>query len=260
MLIHEGVDKMRTELTKRERDTLRSIRICREGGVTDPSGRDLANVMGCHRTAVYMSLTRLRRKGYLDASGGIALSRKGDRWLRMDRGHLEMGGNQFFNASLKTLTDKQRAILDYMAEHLRKNLFIPTYREMAERFDINVSGVGHHIQSIIKKGWLVQSDNRVLFTDASRTEYGLFMANSPGSILQGEIMRMSPNQGDVIFIKVPGGIAQDLSRTRERLQRELAPSGITVVILGDDVQIALENHRGAKLIINKLDLGLSCLS
>jgi len=245
---------MAVELTRRERDTLRSVRICREGGNLEPDGNDLANVMGCHKASVYMTLVRLRRKGYMNPDyRGVVLSKVGEKWIKFDKGGLELGGKQFYGVGLMTLTEKQKAIVDYMAKSFRETMLIPSYSEIAEEFDINISGVGHHIKSIIKKGWLKQLPGRhIMFTDVSKVEYGLFVSKSIASILEGEIVKMSPKKGDVIFIKVPDDLMKSMSVSREQLQRDFAPSGVDVIVIREDVKVAMKSYKEAKQITRKI--------
>jgi len=55
---------------------------------------------------------------------------------------------------LKELTEKQRAILQYIREQTFTNGFQPSLRELAVHFEITVSAVRGHLLSCEKKGYV----------------------------------------------------------------------------------------------------------
>ncbi len=57
----------------------------------------------------------------------------------------------------KALTEKQRAILEFIQNQIASRGFPPTFREIGKRFGIrSTNGVRTHLNAIIKKGYLKQ--------------------------------------------------------------------------------------------------------
>jgi len=61
---------------------------------------------------------------------------------------------------MKELTARQKEVLSYIAEYLRKHSYPPTIREIADNFGISVKGAHDHITALRKKGHLKQADKR----------------------------------------------------------------------------------------------------
>jgi len=61
---------------------------------------------------------------------------------------------------MKGLTARQKEVLSYIAEYLKKNSYPPTIREIADHFEISVKGAHDHITALRKKGHLKQADKR----------------------------------------------------------------------------------------------------
>jgi len=61
---------------------------------------------------------------------------------------------------MKELTDRQRQILTFIAEYIKKNSYPPTIREIADHYGISVKGAHDHITALRKKGHLKQVDKR----------------------------------------------------------------------------------------------------
>ncbi|MDR2103553.1 MAG: transcriptional repressor LexA [Treponema sp.] len=59
---------------------------------------------------------------------------------------------------MKELTQRQRAVLSFIAEYTNHHTYPPTIREIAEHFSISVKGAHDHITAIKKKGYLKQGD------------------------------------------------------------------------------------------------------
>lgn len=58
------------------------------------------------------------------------------------------------------LTDRQKAILEFIEEFIEENNYPPTYREIGAKFDIaSTFGVKRHIDALIKKGYLLSGSN-----------------------------------------------------------------------------------------------------
>jgi len=61
---------------------------------------------------------------------------------------------------MKELTVRQKEILSFIADFLRKHSYPPTIREVAENYSISVKGAHDHITALRKKGFLKQADKR----------------------------------------------------------------------------------------------------
>jgi len=59
---------------------------------------------------------------------------------------------------MKELTDRQKQILNFIAEYIKKNSYPPTIREIADHYEISVKGAHDHITALRKKGHLKQVD------------------------------------------------------------------------------------------------------
>src|SRR5215471_15981431 len=61
---------------------------------------------------------------------------------------------------MKELTKRQKEVLSFIAEYLKKNAYPPAIREVADNFSISVKGAHDHIIALRKKGFLKQADKR----------------------------------------------------------------------------------------------------
>lgn len=58
------------------------------------------------------------------------------------------------------LTKKQSEILEFIRNHIAENSYAPTYREIADAFDLSSPATVHqHVQMLIEKGYLKGSDD-----------------------------------------------------------------------------------------------------
>jgi len=61
---------------------------------------------------------------------------------------------------MKELTDRQKQVLTFIANYIKKQSYPPTIREIADHFEISVKGAHDHITALRKKGHLKQADKR----------------------------------------------------------------------------------------------------
>ncbi|WP_288189211.1 transcriptional repressor LexA [uncultured Treponema sp.] len=61
---------------------------------------------------------------------------------------------------MRSLTDRQREVLDYIAQFTEDNVYPPTVREIGDHFEISLRAVQDHIAALQKKGYLSQSQKR----------------------------------------------------------------------------------------------------
>jgi repressor LexA len=61
---------------------------------------------------------------------------------------------------MKELTERQKEVLSFIADYIKKNSYPPAIREIADNFSISVKGAHDHIIALRKKGFLKQADKR----------------------------------------------------------------------------------------------------
>jgi repressor LexA len=61
---------------------------------------------------------------------------------------------------MKTLTARQKEVLDFISSYIEEHAYPPTIREMAERFAISVKGAYDHVKALEKKGYIRLGENR----------------------------------------------------------------------------------------------------
>jgi len=61
---------------------------------------------------------------------------------------------------MKDLTKRQKEVLSFIAEHISKHSYPPTFREIADHFSISVKGAHDHIAALKRKNCLRQNSNR----------------------------------------------------------------------------------------------------
>ncbi len=61
---------------------------------------------------------------------------------------------------MKSLTQRQQEVLDFIAGFVEDHAYPPTIREIADRFDISVKGAYDHVKALEKKGKLKLGENR----------------------------------------------------------------------------------------------------
>jgi repressor LexA len=61
---------------------------------------------------------------------------------------------------MRELTDRQKQILSFIADFIKKHSYPPSIREIADNFSISVKGAHDHITALRKKGQLRIADKR----------------------------------------------------------------------------------------------------
>jgi len=61
---------------------------------------------------------------------------------------------------MKELTDRQKQVLSFIADYIKKNSYPPTIREVADHYEISVKGAHDHITALKKKGHLKYAEKR----------------------------------------------------------------------------------------------------
>jgi repressor LexA len=61
---------------------------------------------------------------------------------------------------MRDLTERQREVLNYLAEYIEGRSYPPSIRDVAEHFSISVKGAHDHLRALKKKGCIRQEDKR----------------------------------------------------------------------------------------------------
>ena len=61
---------------------------------------------------------------------------------------------------MKTLTARQKEVLDFISSYIDEHAYPPTIREIAEHFSISVKGAYDHVKALEKKAYLRLGENR----------------------------------------------------------------------------------------------------
>ena len=61
---------------------------------------------------------------------------------------------------MKELTERQKEVLSFIANHINSRFYPPTIREIADHFSISVKGAYDHVTALKRKGYLKQDGKR----------------------------------------------------------------------------------------------------
>jgi len=61
---------------------------------------------------------------------------------------------------MKELTDRQKQVISFIADYIKKYSYPPTIREIADHFSISVKGAHDHITALRKKGHIKHANKR----------------------------------------------------------------------------------------------------
>jgi repressor LexA len=106
---------------------------------------------------------------------------------------------------MKELTERQKEVLSFIADYLKKHSYPPTIREVAEHYSISVKGAHDHITALKRKGYLKQADKRPRTMELTRaviTEESSIMTEIPllGSVAAGAPILAEENfDGNIIL-------------------------------------------------------------
>src|SRR5579863_7908634 len=100
------------------------------------------------------------------------------------------------------LTDRQKAILDFITQSIEERGYPPTLREIGEHFGIrSTNGVNDHLRALEKKGHLQREDLK------SRA---LRPVGAPSSSNAVPLGRLDPRLADIVEVPVVGRVAAGL--------------------------------------------------
>lgn len=148
----------------------------------------------------------------------------------------------------KTLTDRQRAILDFIAATIRKEGSAPSYREIAAHFDITVGGLQKQLQALEDKGVLRRSA-----AGAARSiKVSVRPAASPGQVplpILGQVRAGAPIEA-IEHIEDHLNLDETLAKGAEYVLHAKGDSMEPEILEGDLLMVrrASDAHNGATVV------------
>ncbi len=104
---------------------------------------------------------------------------------------------------MKTLTARQKEVLDFISSYLDSHAYPPTIREIAESFSISVKGAYDHVKAIEKKGFLRLGENRSRALELLRRdkpEHSVVELPLLGSVAAGKPITADENYSGVVHV------------------------------------------------------------
>ncbi len=113
---------------------------------------------------------------------------------------------------MKTLTSRQKEVLDFIASYHGQHAYPPTIREIAESFSISVKGAYDHVKALEKKGNLRLGENRsraIELIGRDRPERSVVELPLLGAVAAGKPIFADENFAGTV--RVPADIVRALS-------------------------------------------------
>lgn len=110
---------------------------------------------------------------------------------------------------MKNLTDRQREVLDFIAQFTDENVYPPTVREIGEHFGISLRAVQDHIAALQKKGYLSLCQKRSrsirVLIDERKKEPVFYTAKVPvlGTVAAGKPLLSEENLDGYLTMAEP---------------------------------------------------------
>ena len=99
------------------------------------------------------------------------------------------------------LTDRQRQVLDFISDSIRKRGFPPTLREIGSHFGIrSTNGVNDHLRALEKKGYLHREDLKSRALRPLQTEDQFVEVPVLGRVAAGQPMLAVQNYEDTVRV------------------------------------------------------------
>jgi len=156
------------------------------------------------------------------------------------------------------LTRKQKNILDFIAQYIRKKSYSPTYEEIKKHFKLSsVSNIHQHIKALKEKGYLEKEKNKPR-TISTAKEISTIEIPIVGTITAGQPIEAIENHGETITL-IKDGISKSGGHYALRVQgnsmidegifdgdmviikkQNTADDGQTVVAIIDDNEATLK--------------------
>jgi repressor LexA len=154
----------------------------------------------------------------------------------------------------KQLTDKQKAILDYIKEFIQVQKYSPTVIELAEAFNISEPTMFHHVLALQKKGVITRSGKArsitpTLEANAVVEDYMLIRAYKPTAKLERVYLSKQrfPDYypEDFFFVRMPDDGMTSLGIQKDDIiislyntdSLVLYPGGLVVASVGEKIVV-----------------------
>src|SRR3989338_6727770 len=159
---------------------------------------------------------------------------------------------------MQTLTKRQKQILDFVGEYIKKSGISPTYEEIKKRFKLSaLSTVHQHVEALINKNYLIKNENSSRGIEIKKTIDDFIQIPLKGTIAAGQPIEATeeretiavpkinlPETSDIFALRVSGD-----SMTGENISdgdiviiksQSTADSGQKVVALIDNCEVTLK--------------------
>ena len=110
---------------------------------------------------------------------------------------------------MKQITERQKEVLDFIADFTETNVYPPTVREISEHFGISLRAVQDHIAALQKKGYLTTEQKRSrsirILVDERQKENKPFVSKVPllGTVAAGKPLLCEENLDGYVNIAEP---------------------------------------------------------
>jgi len=146
---------------------------------------------------------------------------------------------------MDTITKKQQTVLSFIEKFINKKGYSPSFKEIAEKFDVNVNAIQKVVSVLISKGYLEKLDGIARgFKIISQNEYGnnlkknLVLIPVYGKVAAGEPIFIDDN--------IRGYLAVEKNRKMNGNEFALTIEGDSMIekhiIEGDNVIVKKQNY------------------
>ena len=110
---------------------------------------------------------------------------------------------------MKGITDRQKEVLDFIANFTEENVCPPTVREIGDHFGISLRAVQDHIAALQKKGFITQAAKRSrsirVIVDTREKKPQIFVGNVPvlGNVAAGRPLLSEENLDGYVNLTEP---------------------------------------------------------
>lgn len=117
--------------------------------------------------------------------------------------------------TMQTLTKRQKQILDFIAEYIKKNDISPTYEEIKKRFKLSaLSTVHQHVEALISKGYLIKNENSSRGIEVKKTVDDFIQIPLKGTIAAGQPIEAIEERETIAVPKINLSKTSDLFALR----------------------------------------------
>ncbi len=148
---------------------------------------------------------------------------------------------------MRTLTDKQKDILDFIEEFLEHEGMAPTVYEIADHFDIKTSTVFAHLRSLQRKNWLTRSSKARSISLSKPMKKNRFTSLSMSIPLLGRINAGYPAESTEYQEK-------EIQVSQALLERKNAKKAFALRVAGESMR-DLGIYDGDIVVVKQANLG-----